>query len=365
MNFLIQILMIIIGLGGSFYLFYNKPYLRNNKNDTPSKKKLSIIIPCRNEENNIKLLLNDLLKQTIKPHEIIVVDDNSTDNTLKVAKTFPVKVIAVKDKNAEYLGKSWAVETGSKEASGELLLFLDADVRLQKNALKSLLSLKELDENKVVTVQPYHQTEKFYEQFSLPFNLIQIAANEVCAFHGKPFALYGPLILISAVTYEKIGRHFQVRQSIIEDVSLGIVLKKEGYEFNTYLGNPEISFRMYAEGFKSLFQGWTKNIYFGALKTSFFILFLTFLFITSILGSFTGLVTSTIQGNILELSIFGLFYIIWVVRLICIAKPIGKFKTLSFIFYPVVFLMFTFIFIVSMIKKIFHIPVKWKERIIK
>lgn len=358
-----QISMILIGLAASFYLFYKKPYL--SLDSTQTQKKLSVIIPCRNEEENIKLLLNDLMKQTVKPHQIIVVDDASSDNTYNVAKSFLVDVIKVKNKNPEYLGKSWAVETGSKHATGDVLLFLDADVRLGKNAIKTLLCLKELKENKVVTVQPYHQTKKFYEQFSLPFNLIQIAANKVCTPFGKPFGLYGPLIMISAETYKNIDGHYHVRQSIIEDVSLGIHLRDKGCDFNAYLGKPEISFRMYSGGFKSLFQGWTKNIYFGASKTSISIFALTFFFVASILGSFTGLLSSIIDQNWFNFAIFSSFYLIWVLRLYFISKPIGKFKKLSFVLYPVLFTMFIYIFFVSLTKKVLGLPMKWKDRLIK
>ena len=138
---IVEIVIVLLGFLSSFYLFFKKPYLSTTTSDKPTTKKLSVIIPCRNEEKNIALLLGDLLHQTVKPHEIIVVNDGSTDNTFQVANSFPVKVVSIQDKNPEYIGKSWAVETGSKHATGELLLFLDADVRLSMFVYSLMVNL--------------------------------------------------------------------------------------------------------------------------------------------------------------------------------------------------------------------------------
>ncbi len=360
-----QIITIALGFLVSFYLFHKSPKLPNHVELKETTQKLSVIIPCRNEEKNIALLLSDLKNQTLSPHEVVVVDDNSSDNTASVANQFGVKVLVLKDKPADYIGKSWALEAGSKESTGELLLFLDADVRLGKHAIAQLLATQNQNNGKVITVQPYHQTNQFYEQFSLPFNLIQLAANRVTTMTGRPFGLYGPVILIPANIYNEIGRHYHVRNSIIEDVSLGMHLTKQGHAFQAYLGKPEIQFRMYADGFKSLVQGWTKNIAFGASKTAWYNFLFIFLFIASVLGSFSGMVSSLAAANYDIAGIYGLFYLLWVIRLQAISKEIGKFQATSFVLYPIPFVGFVIIFVVSMFKKVFRLPVKWKGRFIR
>jgi cellulose synthase/poly-beta-1,6-N-acetylglucosamine synthase-like glycosyltransferase len=75
---IIRVIIVLIGFFSTFYLFYKIPKLpKNNQTNSKPTPNVSIIIPCRNEEVNIRLLLEDLRHQTIMPHEIIVVDDDS------------------------------------------------------------------------------------------------------------------------------------------------------------------------------------------------------------------------------------------------------------------------------------------------
>src|SRR5690606_38618372 len=99
----------------------------------------SVIIPARNEETNLPHLLESLQNQTIQPYEIIVIDDHSDDATKQIAESFGVKVFTSPDLPNGWTGKSWALWNGYNASIGEILVFLDADVRLTKNALASLV----------------------------------------------------------------------------------------------------------------------------------------------------------------------------------------------------------------------------------
>ncbi|MDI6453757.1 glycosyltransferase [Peloplasma aerotolerans] len=358
-----SISLVVAGFLSSFYLYYRIPLL---KLKTPTQKipKISIIIPCRNEELSIGLLLNDLFNQSMPIHEIIVVDDGSTDQTGEIIDQFNVKKITVTEKNKEYVGKSWAIETGSFAATGELLLFLDADVRLSKDALMSLVALYE-ENHHIITVLPYHETKKHYEQFSIPFNLISIAANHTSTLFPKSIGCFGPCILIERKIYEDIGRHHDIRKSIIEDISLGILLHQKGYAFDGYSGNKIISYRMYPEDYKSLYYGWTKNIAFGALSIPILLGLTVFLFVSSILATMLELTLNFITFNLVNVIIYSAFYLIWMVRLYYISHQIGKFKLWPFLLLPITFGHFLFVFVVSFIKKIFKLSVKWKGRSIR
>ena len=85
---------------------------------------ISVIIPARNEERSLPSLLSSLHNQTLKPDEIIVVDDNSEDATAEVAEKGWAKVIHAKALPEGWHGKAWACWTGAKEAQGEILVFL-------------------------------------------------------------------------------------------------------------------------------------------------------------------------------------------------------------------------------------------------
>jgi glycosyltransferase involved in cell wall biosynthesis len=98
--------------------------------------KVSVVIPTLNEEANIKCLLQDLHKQTIRPFEIIVVDGKSTDKTIKIATSFKdVKTIIVNPDPATQR------TIGGKKTRGELLFFMDADVRLKKDFIQNVLQI--------------------------------------------------------------------------------------------------------------------------------------------------------------------------------------------------------------------------------
>ena len=100
---------------------------------------ISVIIPARNEEHSLPALLASLKKQTLKPDEIIVVDDNSEDATAEVAEKGGAKVIRAKPLPEGWHGKPWACWTGAKEAQGEILVFLDADTSVQPDGLLKVM----------------------------------------------------------------------------------------------------------------------------------------------------------------------------------------------------------------------------------
>ena len=102
--------------------------------------KLSIIIPARDEERNLGLLLHSLSQQTLKPHEIIVVDDHSTDSTAEIAKKEAGLVIPSKDIPEGWTGKPWACWQGANRATGDVFLFLDADTFLEPDGLSKIVS---------------------------------------------------------------------------------------------------------------------------------------------------------------------------------------------------------------------------------
>lgn len=357
------IILIILGFISSFYIYYKIPLLPRKKllKQVP---KISILIPCRNEESSIGLLLNDLMNQSIIIHEIIVIDDGSTDKTSEIIDRFPVKKITITKKDPNYIGKSWALQTGSLQASGDLFLFLDADVRLSKDAIESLIAIYE-EKKHTITVLPYHKTKRHYEQLSIPFNLISIGANNSSSLKPRSIGCFGPCILIEKEVYIAINRHSEVKDSIIEDVALGLLLHKKGYSFTGYSGNKIINYRMYPNGYKDLYYGWTKNIAFGALSIPFSLGLLVFLFVSSILATMLELVINLYDFNLTNIFIYSIFYVLWLLRLFILTKKIGKFKIWPLLFLPVISIHFLAIFFISFIKKIFRLKVRWKDRSIK
>ena len=162
---------IFVGFITFYYLFYKFPMLDSDKNDEEIiKKKISIIIPARNEEKNLPNLLKDLQNQKYKVHEIICVDDGSTDSTAEIIKENGAKYLNIKDLPDGWKGKTWACQNGAKVATGDLLLFIDADVRFSSDALSSLVNHYEKKGNPIsIMSTPLFSKFSIIETVSLRF----------------------------------------------------------------------------------------------------------------------------------------------------------------------------------------------------
>jgi 4,4'-diaponeurosporenoate glycosyltransferase len=197
---------------------------------------------------------------------------------------------------------------GIKVSTGEHFLFLDADVRLGPGALEELFCTYQ---GTPISIQPHHTTKTIYEQGSLFFNMVQVAANGTALKRPNHIGLFGPLILISKNHYELIGGHEAIKDSIIEDVSMGQLLKEHNIPFKVFIGDEVISFRMYGNGFKGLVEGWTKNLASGALTTPWFRGLLVFFWIASLTSIPIQLIRYGISGSIPFLIFYAVFYLIW------------------------------------------------------
>ena len=132
--FIFSVFLIILGMG----------ILRNWKVHEAHDLNYSIIIACRNEEQNLPKLFNSLenLNYPIKQFEIIIVDDASTDNSLNLIKAFcdlhvNANYFHIKNKSEEYLGKKAALKLAIENAKFEILLFTDADCFPKANWIRS------------------------------------------------------------------------------------------------------------------------------------------------------------------------------------------------------------------------------------
>lgn len=362
--FYFRLLISLLGIVCGWLMFRRLPRLFVS-GTTHSKVPLSVIIPARNEEKNLTLLLGDLMKQTTKVDQIIVIDDGSTDQTAKVAESFGVTLLQVVDKPHGWIGKSFACQTGADYSDNDVLLFLDADVRLKPDSLQKVYATF-LNTGTVISVQPFHAVRKWYEQLCLFFNVISVGAlginqnNEV----NKTSGLFGPLILIPKKVYKKIGGHASIKASILDDMSLGEELDKANIAYTCFVGGDTIAYRMYRDGLRALSEGFIKNFAAGAMKTSFVSFLLVFIWISSLFRAPIGIATSIINQNGVALYFYFLFYVLLVIQLLWISKQIGSFKKIVIIFYPICLLFFFILLLYSFYIKLFKRPVKWKGRTI-
>ncbi len=356
----------LFGFISLFLLFYHFPMLEGGYNNKKTYK-ISVIIPVRNEQTNITNLLYDLGLQTLPPHEIICVDDMSEDDTAQIISRYKnVKLLQVVEDCTTLNGKAQACQLGAENSNGELLLFLDADVRLREDALCALCAAY-AEAECTVTVQPFHRILSAYERLSMFFNLIQLAGNASCtAIKSKPAGLFGPVIMMDKNVYNGIGGHEAILYSVVDDLSLGQSLVKNGQRFEVLMGGDIIKFRMYPHGIRSLFEGWVKNIATGASFTSPVAFILCFFWLTgctsSLLIGIEGL-SLLHSGTVSPLLIMvPILYLVWAFAIYLIGKKVGNFGIVGAILYPITLVGFLCLFCVSLFKKLFHLSVRWKGR---
>ncbi len=358
----IELVFDLIGLILCVVLFFHHPRLERETLLDRSYK-VSVIIPARNEEKNIANLISDLNNQTFRPYEIIVVDDMSSDQTKNIVDKCKAKLISVKDKPKGWMGKTWACHLGSEAAQGDILLFVDADVRFEKKALTKLMSTY-IKKGQTISVQPYHQMKKKYENFSLLFNLVEICANGVTPMiPSKKIGLFGPVILIEKSVYNQVEGHSGVSDKIVEDLSLGINLWKKNIPFSIALGTKgDITFQMYKEGYKSLWQGWVKNFATGASETSILLIALIVIWAGAGLSSMVHICTALISSQWIYGGVFGLIYLAYGIFVYLEGRRIGNYPWWIIFLHPLYTMNFYLIFFVSLYKKVFKRKVTWKDR---
>ena len=211
---------------------------------------VSIIVPFRNEEGNLPNLLDSLKQQDYKNLEIILVDDQSTDNSTKITEDFAkkvrnCKVVTVKDRPEEWVGKTWACEEGFRRAGGEWLLFTDADVQFKKDVVRKSLSYVISNKLEILTLTPRILCRSFWAKLIQPvfhyFLMVLYSPLRVNNPNDKFGYVFGSFFLIKKSVYVSLGRHETVKSSLIEDRAFGALAKQKGAKMMMVYGNENFS----------------------------------------------------------------------------------------------------------------------------
>ncbi|WP_341230166.1 glycosyltransferase family 2 protein [Nocardioides salarius] len=226
--------------------------------------RVSVVVPARDEEASLPALLAGLEGLDDRAGEVVVVDDGSVDATAEVALRSGATLLTATPPPPGWTGKAWACHQGARATSGDLLLFLDADTVLGRDALAGLLAVH-AQHGGLVSVQPFHRVERAHEQLSAYFNVVALLASG--AFARRPSArpmAFGPCLLTSRADYERAGTHAAVRAEILDDVELARAYDRAGLPVRCLAGGGSVQMRSYPAGLAQLVRGWTKNIASGA-----------------------------------------------------------------------------------------------------
>jgi 4,4'-diaponeurosporenoate glycosyltransferase len=244
-------------------LFWLVPLLGRKEEADPA---VSVIIPARDEAANIGRLVESLRAQTQPPHEIIVVDDNSTDETAACATAAGATVFSAGELPEGWAGKSWACWQGASVAKGELLLFLDADTWLAPETLGRMHSTFR-EQPGLLSIQPYHEMRATYEKLGALFNLITMLGTGAFTVLGArlaPRIAFGACVLAEREVYMSVGGHRRAAGSVVEGAQLARAFSEAGHPVRCLGGRGSVSFRMYPEGHRSMIGGLAKSFATGA-----------------------------------------------------------------------------------------------------
>jgi glycosyltransferase involved in cell wall biosynthesis len=229
---------------------------------------VSIIVPARNEEANIARLLRSLAAQQ-GAREILVVDDQSEDGTAAVLKSLEaeiplLRVLRVDVLPEGWLGKTYAANLAAGEATGEWLLFTDADTVHQPGSLEAVLELAEKEGADLLSLSPGQQTPTWWEKAVIPqvyVNLARLYRFEEVSDPASPSAAAnGQYLLVRREVYARVGGHEAIRGEVLDDVELAKRVKSAGGKLVFLPGSAWVETRMYRT-FREMWSGWTKNLF--------------------------------------------------------------------------------------------------------
>ncbi len=227
---------------------------------------ISILVPARNEESNLSACVASLLDQDADL-ELLVADDASTDRTRTIgleiaARDSRVRVLDVPELPAGWVGKNHALSFAARQATGEWLLFTDADTRHRANSLGQMLKrAADFDmfslspDQDVVTWREKALIPRIYRELDRLYRFAEIndPRNPAAAANGQH-------ILIRRAAYERIGGHAAFPGEILEDVALARAAKSAGLRLFFGPAEGAVRTRMY-QSWEAMREGWTKNLF--------------------------------------------------------------------------------------------------------
>lgn len=246
---------------------------------------VSIIVPVRDEIDNISICLDGLSAQSCLcgASSIIIVDDDSQDGTATAVATraavdATIRLVAAGALPQGWVGKAHACWRGALLAEGEWLCFIDADVRTVPELVAAALATAEGQGIDMLSLHPLQELGSFWERVVIPAGLLMIACAKPIRTTSED-AANGQFLLIRREAYFQIGGHAAVRAEICEDKALADRIKAAGLRFRALAAEQFARTRMY-RNFASLWEGFSKNAteILGGCGTTLAVAFLSFVF---------------------------------------------------------------------------------------
>ena len=231
----------------------------------PDAPSVSVIVPARNEEHNIRRCLQGLQSQDYPRDRlrVAVVDDGSEDATASIVREF-----AAQDARFEllqgdslpqgWLGKPHACWQGAQQATGEWLCFIDADTVAGPALIRTALLEAHERAFDMLSLQPFQELITFWERLILPCGFFLLAFTQDLRSTNDPASpeasVNGQFLLLKRTAYFESGGHAAVRDAIAEDSALARNVKRHGFRLGLLGTQSLLSTRMYTH-FRPLWEG--------------------------------------------------------------------------------------------------------------
>jgi len=266
---------LLIALLGLQRVFSIAPCLEAAPELDPADTSLCVVIPAYNEVDNIGPCLASVLASDTpcRDWQVLVVDDDSTDLTTETAmrtatesnaaeRPFELLRAGPRPAGERWVGKNWACTRAMEQVSSHWVLFIDADVRLQPEALRRALAQAIREEADLFSLAPRLGCGCLAEWMVQPIMASLLGLGFPIEATNDPasevaFAA-GPFMLFRRSAYEAIGGHRALASEVVEDLALARGIKGGGFRLRYLLGLDAVDLRMYSD-LPSLWEGWTKN----------------------------------------------------------------------------------------------------------
>jgi chlorobactene glucosyltransferase len=343
--------------------------------DRPGKKslpKVSVLVPARNEAAHIEACARSLLEQNYLNYELIILDDQSQDGTGEILQRLQdeqprLSVMEGRALPEGWVGKTWACHQLAEAATGEYLLFTDADTRHHPLMLPEAISIMLSQKIDLMTGMPRQELGTWGERLVVPFlSWIIFAVVPVPLARRVRFTYLsgavGQFMLFHRNAYLKIGGHRAVLDTSLEDIALARLVKQHGLRWDFLDLTERVVCRMYQD-FSSAFNGISKNL-FGVFQYNlpvfaFAWIWLLLVFVEPSVIILAAVAGVPVSGAILELALAaaGLSVLLWGLNHTKFRLPL-----IMAAFYP---LTMSLLFIMAVRSAWYHYkqrPFDWKGR---
>ncbi|MFY9675355.1 MAG: glycosyltransferase [Terriglobales bacterium] len=295
----------------------------DRKPPTPQgEPRISIIVPARNEEQDIRATLDRLLALDYSNYEVIAVNDRSTDRTGEIMDDVfsssdrpNLRVLHISELPPGWMGKTHAMWSAGKQATGDWLLFTDADVLFKPDSVRRAVAYAEAEKADHVVLFPRMIMEHPGERMMIAF------FQALFVFGHRPWKVADPgaqdhmgvgaFNMVRRPVYDAIGTYQALRMEVLDDMKLGKVIKLAGFAQRNVFGEDLISLH-WVRGTFGIVENLTKNFFallsFQWPRTVASIVALAFLNLGPFLGIWLAPGWARMPYVIALASLFGIYY---------------------------------------------------------